>query len=196
MPSRRVSTEKASDSVKAPTQPVPDDLPSIVCTKWGSMLLEIQGELNLPPSKPQGLNEQEEKLFTKFAYPDLVADSELLVRDAVKFGRLEIERDMKRATLYVSTSQRLVGTVETIDPPLGLLKTDVDEAGKCEFVDVKSQTRGRWCRAGDVIDSTNVKRGRIGDRDLARANLTEHMYIRRSGSCLLCTDIVTSSDPP
>ncbi|KAG7926679.1 hypothetical protein KL925_002964 [Ogataea polymorpha] len=200
MPSRVVSTEKASESLKSPTQPVPDNLPSIVCTKWGSMLLEIQGELNLPPNKPEGLNEQEERLFTKFVYPDFVADPELLVRDAVKFGKLEIENDMKRATLYISTSQRLVGTVETIDPPLGLLKTDIDTSGKCEFVDVirkkvvKSQTRGRWCWAGDVIDSTNVKRGCIGDRDLARANLSRQAYIRQSGSCLLLINIFTSID--
>ncbi|KAG7858731.1 hypothetical protein KL919_003178 [Ogataea angusta] len=195
MPSRLVSTEKASESVKTPTQPVPDDLPSIVCTKWGSMLLEIQGELNLPPNKPEGLNEHEEKLFTKFAYPSLVAENERLVRDAVKFGRLEIEKDMNRATLYISTSQRLVGTVETIDPPLGLLKTDIDETGKCEFVDVESQTSGRCCCAGDVIDSTNVKRGCIGDRDLARASLAGQTYIRRPGSCLLCINIFTSIVP-
>ncbi|KAG7884710.1 hypothetical protein KL938_001837 [Ogataea parapolymorpha] len=192
MPSRIVSTEKASESIKSPTQSVPDNLPSIVCTKWGSMLLEIQGELNLPPNKPEGLNEQEEKLFTKFVYPDLVADNERLVRDAVKFGRLEIEKDMKRATLYISTSQRLVGTVETIDPPLGLLKTDIDESGKCEFVDVIRKKVVFKLRPLPII--TKVKRGCIGDRDLARANLSRQAYIRQSGSCLLCINIFTSID--
>lgn len=72
-------------------------------TKDGLIILEIQGELNLPSAR---------------------SDNDLYVQDgchdAIRFGILELQG--KEAVLYVGKSQRLLGKVVTLDPPLGLLK--------------------------------------------------------------------------
>ncbi|KAH3671892.1 hypothetical protein OGAPHI_000078 [Ogataea philodendri] len=139
MPSRSINTEKAFESINSDTSSADPSVASVVSTKWGSMILEIQGELNLPDSKPKTLSQKEQDLFTTVAIPQLVANGQEITKDAVKFGKLEIEQDMKKATLYISTSQRLVGNVESVDPPLGVLKLDSNNNGQCEIVDVISK---------------------------------------------------------
>lgn len=72
-------------------------------TKDGLIILEIQGELNLPSAR------SDQELYTKDGH-----------HDAITFGKLELQG--KEAVLYVGKSQRLIGKVVTLDPPLGLLK--------------------------------------------------------------------------
>ncbi|CAH6718346.1 chromosome transmission fidelity protein 8 [[Candida] jaroonii] len=86
---------------------------SIISTPYGLSILEIQGVLNLP-SEPHG-------------------DAEFIkvdeIYDAVKFGRLQFdEKNEKKVTLFVSNSQRLLGTIEDLDVPLGVLKIPNEES--------------------------------------------------------------------
>ncbi|GME84994.1 unnamed protein product [Ambrosiozyma monospora] len=144
MPSRELNYHKAHESLTAGTGNLTGNKYSqAICTSLGLTLLEIQGELNLPSEKPDLLTEEEEKLFIKTSIPSNIADTEEILRDAVKFGKLELDKDCKKATLFISKSQRLVGTVEKVDPPLGVLKvskppseTDGTTASECQIIDV------------------------------------------------------------
>lgn len=49
----------------------------------------------------------------------------------IKFGKLELEG--KKATLFIGTTQRLIGDLKPVNPPLGLLKL---ENGEAKIVDV------------------------------------------------------------
>jgi chromosome transmission fidelity protein 8 len=162
MPSIPVSFESALRSLSLPRRdPSLDDYSTVVSTNLGLTLIEIQGNLSLPKFKPQGLNSKEQELFTKTEIPQLLKsihynnikkqqnddnndeDEDEDEVDSVKFGRLEIDQSFKRATLFISTTQRLVGTIEKIDPPLGLLKIDHSMSNdnnnnneKCEMLDI------------------------------------------------------------
>lgn len=148
MPSIPISFDSAFRSIDAPRQePTLEDYSTIFSTSLGLTLIEIQGDLSLPKSKPQGLSEKEESLFFKKEIPRLFQSLHELsshndeVVDAVKFGKLEIDNSLKHATLFISTTQRLVGTIEKIDPPLGLLKIDHateddDSEDQCEMLDI------------------------------------------------------------
>ncbi|ODV86409.1 hypothetical protein CANARDRAFT_6884 [[Candida] arabinofermentans NRRL YB-2248] len=121
--------------------PTLEDYTTIISTNLGSTILEIQGELNLPQSKPENLTPEEEELFIKSRVPKLLNTTDEVVRDAVRFGRLELEPGFKKATLFISNSQRLVGSVEKVDPPLGVLrivKDDNNGLEECQVVDVIS----------------------------------------------------------
>lgn len=110
MPSIEIDYSKALDKLdvrKRSPQQQPseqDGAPQFIATPDGVALLEIQGTLNLP---------------TK-----ITTDHEMITIDdvhkLVKIGNLEIDGD--RLTLFIGTSQRLLGVVEKIDPPFGLLK--------------------------------------------------------------------------
>lgn len=102
-----------------------DNKSTVISTPLGLTLIEIQGDLSLPKFKPSGLNTTEENLFKKVKIPDLFNDNNNESNneiDMVKFGHLEIDNSSKKATLFISTTQRLIGTIEKIDPPLGILK--------------------------------------------------------------------------
>jgi len=100
--------------------------PLVASTTLGNVLVEIQGELILPSTKPQGLTPEEESKY-------VLIDE---VNHAVKIGRLELIGD--KATMFIGTSQRLLGDVKKLNPPLGLLKfpesSENDE--KIKMVDV------------------------------------------------------------
>lgn len=145
MPVSNVSFDSALCSLaSSPKEKTVDDYSTVVSTSLGLTLIEIQGDLSLPKFKPDGLNENEEKLFEERKYPELLKSGakDMDPVDAVKFGRLEIDPSFKKATLFISTTQRLIGTVEKVDPPLGVLKIDhsVDQdntnTDHCEIIDV------------------------------------------------------------
>ncbi len=145
MPTREISYAKATGSLVGPppTKSL-DNYSTIITTSLGSTLLEIQGELNLPEIKPEGLTEDEEKLFIKTSLPAIMTTSpqETVIEDAVKLGRLELAPDFQNATLFISNSQRLVGKIEKISPPLGVLeisKNEEDGSEVCEIIDVIEQ---------------------------------------------------------
>lgn len=88
--------------------------PLVICTPNGNALLEIQGELVTPETKPQFFDNPEEELrYVKLEGEDGYK---------VKVGSLQIEKDS--AVLYIGKNQRLIGSVKKLSPPLGLLKLD------------------------------------------------------------------------
>ena len=118
MPVKEVVYASAHESLKEP---------QVITTSLGNMILEIQGELILPVEKPEvGFIDDESK------YSKLLSAEQW----AVKFGRLELNG--KKATLFIGTSQRLLGDVKTLDPPLALLKfpSEPETDEPVEVVDV------------------------------------------------------------
>lgn len=124
---------------------------SLLTTPRGLLLVEIQGDLSLPTVS------NESPLFGGTSIPNVLEklhvdangvdsstiDNNITSNDTtnttleiVKIGKLEIDFNSNKATLYISTSQRLLGTIETLDPPLALLKT-TDSAA--ELSDVITQ---------------------------------------------------------
>lgn len=138
MPARVIETTLAERSINCESRvPTLDDYSTIMATPFGFTLIEIQGELNMPKIKPELLNEEESKLFGKTKYPQLLTSKEESpLVDIVKFGSLEIEEDMKRATLFIGNSQRLIGNIVKLDKPLGVLKLVENEEENCEIVDI------------------------------------------------------------
>lgn len=124
---------------------------SLLTTPRGLLLVEIQGDLSLPTVS------NESPLFGETSIPNVLEklhvdangvdsstidntitsnDTTNTTLETVKIGKLEIDSNSNKATLYISTSQRLLGTIETLDPPLALLKT-TDSAA--ELSDVITQ---------------------------------------------------------
>ncbi|GME92408.1 hypothetical protein B5S28_g558 [[Candida] boidinii] len=133
MPSTQVFYNKATESLNSEGLKTDKKIQDVIATPFGLTIVEIQGTINLPLVKPKNLNETEETLFIKSNIPKLVSpqsdnlindhiQSEDDIRNAVRFGKLELDDDGQNATLFISTSQRLVGKVETLDPPLGVLR--------------------------------------------------------------------------
>lgn len=103
-----------------------DGSPLVVSTPNGNVMLEIQGELILPSAKPQGLTPEEESKY-------VAIDG---VNHAVKIGRLELNGN--KATLFIGTSQRLLGDVKKLNPPIGVLRlpNDAEDDAKIKMVDI------------------------------------------------------------
>lgn len=143
------------------------DFSTVVATPLGLALVEIQGELSIPKETPAGLSVGEQGLFTRVPLPALYRESpesregggsgDAEDVEVVKFGRLELDEELQRATLFISTTQRLIGTVEKIDPPLGVLKvvhagperTAAESATRSD--DVSSAAAGQVCEMIDVV---------------------------------------------
>ncbi|QLG73068.1 hypothetical protein HG535_0E01520 [Zygotorulaspora mrakii] len=89
-----------------------------VMTPMGNMMLEIQGDLDIP-SVPG-----DDDRFSR--YDDI---------DIVRLGLLHINTDVKTATLFVGKKQRLLGKIVELENPLGLLKFD-HENGTVEMQDL------------------------------------------------------------
>lgn len=111
-----LSHEKSNDKSSSAT-------PNLITTPYGLALLEIQGELNLPHTKPdipldQLLPLDQEKMKNFVTVDDIY--------DAVKFGHLQFDsKDELKVTLFIGKSQRLIGNVVKLDIPLGVLKIPV-----------------------------------------------------------------------
>lgn len=127
MPVRALATDKLEESLRG-------ESPSLVMTPMGLAMVEIQGELNVPHTKPVGLAPEEEALFKTHQLPPFLrADGPV---DTVKIGHVDLDIPAMSATLFVSTTQRLVGKIVKLDPPLGVLRLGKDESDPCEMVDV------------------------------------------------------------
>lgn len=80
----------------------------VVSSPLGLVLLDIQGELNLPHEN------------SKDRYERATADQ---VHEAVRFGRIEFDKsNLSRVTLFIGESQRLVGKVVELPRPIGILR--------------------------------------------------------------------------
>ncbi|CAI5759764.1 unnamed protein product [Candida verbasci] len=92
---------------------------NIITTPYGLTLLEIQGELNLPDKVVEN-NEN----FIK-------VDE---IYDAVKFGNLVFDqKETNKVILFIGNSQRLLGTIEKLNTPLGVLKIPVKNDDNMEI---------------------------------------------------------------
>lgn len=111
------------------------DAPSrLVRTPLGLAMIEIQGELSIPHDIPLGY--ENSGLFQTFDIPENLSSEERSM-PCVKIGRLDFEGD--KVTMFVSTTQRLIGKIVKLDPPLGLLKLAADADGQqCQIVDIIS----------------------------------------------------------
>lgn len=131
MPSADIDYSDAHEVLNGP-QKCPNN-GCFISTPFGLSILEIQGELNLPtgaPTNTQGLDPEYVGNFAK------VDD----IYDAVRFGRIEFDvRDPKKVVLYLGKSQRLLGSVETLPKPLGVLRVPTganEEDESMKFIDV------------------------------------------------------------
>lgn len=122
MPLVRVNTSivqnviKNKDNVNAQIGESDKNDRCIVSTPLGLSILEIQGELNLPSRIPDDKDNCDVAYLQNFVTVDEIYE-------AVKFGRLVIEGESSaKATLFIGSSQRLLGKIVDLDPPLAVLK--------------------------------------------------------------------------
>lgn len=108
MPSIEIDYTKVIDKISTPES---FDKTRFISTPDGLALLEIQGTLNLPTKVGDDHN--------------LISIDD--INQLIKFGSIEIENG--KLTLFIGTSQRLIGKVEKIDPPFGLLEFPELEEG-------------------------------------------------------------------
>lgn len=114
MPSVSIDYTEASQALAL--SPNTSGSPFVVSTPFGLSLLEIQGKLTIPTGAPRSIKDLDAEHMQTFVKVDDV-------RDAVKFGRLSFdEKDPSKVVLFVGTSQRLNGEVETLREPVALLK--------------------------------------------------------------------------
>lgn len=108
------------------------EVPSnVISTPLGLAIFEIQGELNLPSAEPHADANPEYK--ANFAKVDEIYN-------AVKFGRLVIDKaDESKVTLFIGKSQRLLGKISKLDPPLGVLRLSSKEEGDIKMIDIVRQ---------------------------------------------------------
>ncbi|KAH3679041.1 hypothetical protein WICMUC_001236 [Wickerhamomyces mucosus] len=111
MPYKQIEYSQISQSTS-------NESPIIFTTELGNTILEIQGDLILPEFEPSILDDDPE-----------IANKYLKIsnRTFIKIGKLEIDEISKKATLYIGTSQRLLGDIKSINPPLALLKFPNDK---------------------------------------------------------------------
>ena len=113
----------------------PED--NIISTPFGLSLLEIQGDLNLPIQAPTGVTEVD--LHSETIQNFIKVDE---IYDAVKCGHLQFDPlDPSRVTLFIGKSQRLLGSVVKIDPPLAVLRIPLKdgEEKNMDIVDIVSK---------------------------------------------------------
>lgn len=111
---------------------VPDSC--FISTPFGLLILEIQGELNLPTSAPLDSTGLDPEYIENFA---LVDD----IYHAVRFGRMEFDSaDPSKVVLFIGKSQRLLGSIEKLREPLGILRVSTDaesnEGKSMKFMDI------------------------------------------------------------
>ncbi|CAH2351561.1 chromosome transmission fidelity protein 8 [[Candida] railenensis] len=96
---------------------------NVISTPFGLAIIEIQGELNIP------------EIASSEENPDNLKVDDLYT--AVKFGKLIVDPvDDSKVTLFVGTSQRMLGKIVKIDPPLGVLKINANDKNEMKMIDV------------------------------------------------------------
>lgn len=96
----------------------------IVSSHQGLLIIEIQGELNVP---------QHESADGEAEF--ISVDS---IYEAVKYGKLTFsEKDSSKVTLYIGKSQRLLGSVVKLEKPLGILRVlSAENNNEVQMVDI------------------------------------------------------------
>ncbi|EGW32087.1 uncharacterized protein SPAPADRAFT_50681 [Spathaspora passalidarum NRRL Y-27907] len=135
MPTASIDCSQAKDILNSDGQLLPHQ-DNLISTPLGLTILEIQGELNLPTHVPNvAITESNREYIENFIKVDEIYD-------AVKFGRLEIDADETKVTLFIGKSQRLIGNIVKLDHPLAVLRVPVktddmtDDDEKIRLVDI------------------------------------------------------------
>lgn len=131
MPATLIDYKDIHKALNSNSQPATESEGCIISTPFGLSLLEIQGELNLPQHAPDDTDGLDPEYVSNFAK---VNDT----YEAVQFGRLEFdEKDPQNAVLFIGKSQRLLGSVVTLNNPLGVLRVPTDgTTDSMKFVDL------------------------------------------------------------
>ncbi|SGZ57260.1 CIC11C00000004303 [Sungouiella intermedia] len=129
MPTTNIDYTEITQALNTPKDSyVPGDC--IISTPFGLLVLEIQGELNLPLSAPQDPASVDPEYLANFATVDDVYH-------AVKFGRMEFDaKDPSKVVLFIGNSQRLIGSVEKLREPLGVLRVSTNDDQSMKFMDI------------------------------------------------------------
>jgi chromosome transmission fidelity protein 8 len=119
MPIAKIDYTKAHERLKndigMSISKIGNNIDNVISSPFGLVMVEIQGELNLPTHIPRELNENYIKLDD--------------INYAIKLGNLEIDEvDHTKITLYTGNFQRLLGTLEKLKTPLGVLKIPIDHS--------------------------------------------------------------------
>lgn len=116
MPSTEIDFTPAKDALDN-SEVFESDGRCIVSSSQGLLLLDIQGELSLP--------EEESPVATPTGCEYISVDK---IYKAVKFGHLEFDEINKlRVTLIIGKSQRLLGKIEDLPKPMGVLRVPVSK---------------------------------------------------------------------
>ncbi|CAB4254417.1 similar to Saccharomyces cerevisiae YHR191C CTF8 Subunit of a complex with Ctf18p that shares some subunits with Replication Factor C and is required for sister chromatid cohesion [Maudiozyma barnettii] len=121
MPSTTISTEQITQLLD------PEQKKVTVPTAFGNMILEIQGDLDIPDID-----------LTQEQISALNIDAQFNTykgKNVIRFGLLNISEDKKNATLYIGKKQRLLGIIEELETPLGLLKFNSQD-GQVDLCDI------------------------------------------------------------
>jgi chromosome transmission fidelity protein 8 len=115
MPIANIDYSKANERLNSEPMNTGNAIDNVLSTPFGLVLLEIQGELNIP-----------HEVTTNNLQDFITVDS---IHRAVKFGQLKVdEKDPKKLTLFVGNSQRLIGDLVKLNPPLAVLKVPIDKS--------------------------------------------------------------------
>lgn len=126
MPTTDIDYTELSQALSTPSQYIPGSC--VVSTPFGLLVLEIQGELNLPPKAPE--DGVDPVYLANFATVDKIYH-------AVRFGRMEFDaKDPSKVVLFIGNSQRLLGAVETLREPLGILRVSTNDEKSMKFMDI------------------------------------------------------------
>lgn len=102
----------------------------VVSTALGLLILEIQGELNIPLQIPDDLRGLDADYVSNFARVDEIYE-------AVRFGKMEFDqKNPSKVILFVGKSQRLLGSVETLREPLAVLRVPSKKDEQMNIVDI------------------------------------------------------------
>lgn len=109
MPATRIDCTVGREALNTAKYEAKPTSSCVISSSMGLLLLDIQGELNLP-SKDETSDKHDMAIIDQ-------------IHDAVKFGRLIFDdASLQRVTLFIGNSQRLLGKIEDLPKPVGVLR--------------------------------------------------------------------------
>lgn len=152
MPTATIDCSSAQDILNKPSTNDND----LIFTPYGLMLLEIQGELNLPNEFPQGQpkTDEDHEYLNNF-----ITINE--IQHAVKFGNLVFdEKDNSKVTLYIGKSQRLLGNVVKLSTPLAVLRIPLKNEDEMT-VDSNNDNVNKFKQEEELIKLVDIVKAKV-----------------------------------
>lgn len=152
MPTATIDCSSAQDILNNPSTNDYD----LIFTPYGLMLLEIQGELNLPNEFPQGQpkTDEDHEYLNNF-----ITINE--IQHAVKFGNLVFdEKDNSKVTLYIGKSQRLLGNVVKLSTPLAVLRIPLKNEDEMT-VDSNNDNVNKFKQEEELIKLVDIVKAKV-----------------------------------